>query len=112
MTPSLLQKRGLGTRTDRAISLPMTQFGQGIGKKVMAGAYNAGHAGTVAFGTSSIFSATQNPGLAAGLSGGASAISAGYVALVPGPAGVFMNQLMQVAPGPLKTAIEKNQAKK
>jgi len=92
------------------LGLPMTQFGQGVGTKVIAGTYNAGLAGTAAYGASSIFSPTQNPGLAGGLGTGSAAAGPLLQYAIPGSTGVFVNSMIQIVPGPLQTAIE-NRAK-
>lgn len=106
--PSVEKPLGVGRITGALalLALPMTHFGRGVVSKIVAGTYNAGLSGTAAFGSSAIFSPSQNPGLSGTLAGGATAMGTGFKSLVPGPAGIFMNQIIQVAPGSLQKAIE------
>lgn len=107
-SPSVGKSFGVGgvTALFAPLGLTATQFGTGLGSKLFAGAYNAGLAGTAAFGTSSIFSPSQNPGLAGGIAGTGSVFGAVIGSTMPGPAGAAMNQLIQVMSGPAQTAIE------
>lgn len=54
-----------------------------------------------AFGASSIFSPTQNPGLAGGLAAASAVIGPGLQYAARGPVGVFANLLIQMNAGPL-----------
>jgi len=106
--PSFGKSFGVGgvTAAFTPLGLPMTQFGPSLGAKAVSGAYNAGLAGTVAYGASSIFSASQNPGLAGGVATTGSTFGSIINHSMPGPAGTVMNQLIQVMSGPAQAAIE------
>ena len=69
-------------------------------------AFNAGLAGTAAYGASSIFSPGQNAGLTGGIASSGSTLGSVINATMLGSAGAAMNQLIQVMSGLAQTAIE------
>lgn len=109
-TPSVGKSFGVGgvTALFSPLALSAGHLGSGTGSTIASSVYNAGLAGTAAFGAASIFTPGQNPGLAGGIAFTSSTFGSIIGNSMPGPAGPIINQLIQVMSGPTQTAIENN----
>jgi filamentous hemagglutinin len=90
--------------------LPLSTLGGSTAGKIVVGGYNSLLAGTGAFAGTAI-TQSGNPDLSAGIGLTGAALSQGINATMPGPAGAFINQLIQVLSGPAQAVIETNKNK-
>jgi len=75
----------------------------GTAGKIAANVYNAGVAGVGAFGIAGMTGG--NPDISAGFATGSAATGSLVKAMFPGPAGDFLNNLIQGAAGPIQNAV-------
>ncbi|WP_338859829.1 hemolysin [Mycetohabitans rhizoxinica] len=90
--------------------LPLSTLGGSTAGKIVVGGYNSLLAGTGAFAGTAI-TQSGNPDISAGIGLTGAALSQGINATMPGPAGAFINQLIQVLSGPAQAVIETNKNK-
>lgn len=106
--PSVGKSLGVGGITGvlSPLGLPITHFGRGAAGKIVARMSNSGLAGTAAFGSSAIFSPSQNPGLAGALEFGAASGGAFVQNAIPGRSGIIINGIIKLTPGAFQKIIE------